>query len=160
MTTPRRSVSLLVLMLGVILVALPLGSASAAVTGHQALEAVSASNSSNKSVIAGCPVGKQLVGAGATRASAAGPHVLVDGMRIGAGLTTVTVNGVEDETGFPNDWTVTAYAICSTPLPGLQLVSKTSGVSSANKSVSAACPTGKKVVTNDFENFVCTSRAS
>src|ERR671931_2564502 len=57
----------LVLALGLalaLLAALPGGSALAAVAGHEIVGVPSAVNSSNKTVTASCPAGKQVVGAG------------------------------------------------------------------------------------------------
>jgi hypothetical protein len=59
---------------------------------------------------------------------------------------TVFSFGVEDETGTLSNWVLRTYAICATPLPGLELVIATSPSDSFNKSVTVACPAGKRVV--------------
>ena len=52
----------------------------------------------------------------------------------------------EDGNGFGGNWLAAAYAICADPLPGLQRVAATSASTSAAKSVTATCPTGKRLV--------------
>lgn len=100
-------------------------------------------SSSTKSVTAICPAGKQLMGAGGEVVSGLG-QVIFDDLTPGPG--GVTVKGAEDETGNPGSWDAEALAICGPPLPGLQRVSATSPLDSSNKSVTATCPAGKRVV--------------
>jgi hypothetical protein len=38
----------------------------------------------------------------------------------------------EDETGYAGDWSLTAHAICSDPLPGFGILDSTSGIASSN----------------------------
>jgi hypothetical protein len=66
-------------------------------------------------VTATCPVGKYLLGAGG-EIYAGGSQVLLDDFRPNAALTSVTVTGIEDENGFADDWAVTAYANCASPV--------------------------------------------
>jgi hypothetical protein len=63
-------------------------------------------------VTASCPAAKHLVGTGARVNNGAG-QVVIDDLRPNASLTSVTVTGIEDETGWPLDWSLTAYAICA-----------------------------------------------
>jgi len=96
-------------------------------------------------VVATCPTGKRLLGAGAEVSSSNG-QVLLDDIRPNGTLTAVTVNAHEDETGNPANWSVTAYAICASPVAGLQRVSEVSGVdSSSSRVVEAPCPAGKQM---------------
>ena len=57
-----------------------------------------------------CPAGKNLLGTGG---EGGGSAVVMDDLRPNAALTSVTVTGIEDETGKESDWDVTAYAICA-----------------------------------------------
>ena len=61
-------------------------------------------------------------------------------------LTEVTVQGCEDANGFTGQWSASTIAICAMPPPGLQRVAATSPRNSANKSVTASCPSGKRVL--------------
>jgi hypothetical protein len=65
-----------------------------------------------KTVSASCPAGKTLLGTGAAIVDGLG-GVVIDDLRPNALLTDVTVTGIEDETGYANAWSATAYAICA-----------------------------------------------
>ena len=73
-------------------------------------------------------------------------EVIIDDVAPNPGLTGVTLFGAEDGTGFIENWSVIANAICATPPAGLQLVTATSPTTSSSKGVTATCPTGKRVV--------------
>ncbi|MFV2018471.1 hypothetical protein [Micromonospora sp. LOL_023] len=104
-----------------------------------------ASNSNNyKTATASCPAGKQLISVGARTTNGAGNAVL-DDLRPSTTLTSATVTGYEDEAGFAGSWSLWSYGVCANPLPGLQLVTATSAVNSADKVVGAACPAGKRL---------------
>jgi hypothetical protein len=107
--------------------------------------AASADNSSNKSVTATCPPGKRVVGAGGDVTPGDG-DVLIDDIRPKSDLTGVIVSAREDETGTTASWQVNALAICAYPPPGLARLSLTSALDSAKKSVTATCPTGKRLL--------------
>ena len=129
--------------------------ASAAVVGIERVGAVSATNSVNKSATVSCPAGKKVLSASADVTPGDG-DVLIDDVRPNADLQSVTVNALEDETGTTADWAVTAIAICAYPPPGLERVSATSPLNSQNKSVTATCPSGKRVLGTgaDLNTFV------
>ncbi|WP_326554408.1 hypothetical protein [Micromonospora sp. NBC_01813] len=104
-----------------------------------------ASNSNSfKSAAASCSAGKQLISVGARTTNGAG-NVVIDDLRPGTTLTSVSVTGYEDEAGFAGNWTLWAYGVCANPLPGLQLVTTTSAANSADKAIGAACPAGKRL---------------
>jgi len=140
----RRPSIVVALALGVVLAGLG-ESASAAVTGLERVSASSPSNSSNKSVTISCPAGKRVVGAGGDLNNALG-QVTLGFVRPDAALSSVTVRGRENENGAANDWFVRAVAICATPPPGLVRVTAASPSNSANKSVTATCPAGKRLL--------------
>ena len=99
----------------------------------------------NKSVTATCPSGKRVLGTGGDLNTFVG-QVLLDDMRPNAGLTNVTVNALEDETGNSTNWSVTAYAVCAAPVQGLTRVSAASALdSTSNRVVHAPCPGAKQL---------------
>jgi hypothetical protein len=120
------------------------------------------SDSNDKSVVAVCPSGKSVVGVGGRVTGgfrlesdpfAAYGEVLMDGLVPNPALTFVTVRASEDENGFAQDWSLTAYAICANPPPGLQLVSATSPADPDFASVTATCPAGKNLLGTGGEIF-------
>ncbi|MFC9688332.1 hypothetical protein ACFTSF_07300 [Kribbella sp. NPDC056951] len=110
----------------------------------------SAYNSSTEKIVTTrCPAGEVTTSAGA--ASSGGSLVLDDAIP-SADLTSVTVDVFEAQAGRTDDWSASASARCGAPLPGLQRVAATSPTdSAANKSVTATCPAGKKVVGTGHE---------
>ena len=86
----------------------------------------------NKGITATCPSGQAPVGLGADLNTFVG-QLLLDDLAPNAGLTAVTVNALEDETGNATNWSVTAYAVCALPVQGLGRVSSTSQLDSVNK---------------------------
>jgi hypothetical protein len=99
----------------------------------------------SKSVGARCPAGKQAIGAGGRTYGATGqvsigflaPQTpqLID-VAVAAFAITPT----------PQNWGVTAAAICANPLPGLQLVSASTPTDSNGfKGTTASCPNGKRL---------------
>ena len=107
------------------------------------MSATSALDSSNKTVTVTCPTGKRTLGAGAD-INAGNGQVLFDDIRPNAGLTAVTVQALEDETGYSGPWSVTAYAVCADAIAGLERVATTSALDSgADKVLFPSCPAGK-----------------
>jgi hypothetical protein len=142
-TLTRRFGSVLVLALTVLLAGLG-GSASAAVAGLALADGASVSDSSNKTFNLPCLTpDKRLLGAGAQLASS---QVVLEALRPDATLTSIDVQGAEDETGVDANWSLAAYALCANPVPGLELRTSTSLSSSVNKARTVSCPTGKRVV--------------
>ncbi|MEU1585549.1 hypothetical protein [Micromonospora sp. NPDC005710] len=157
--TPRRfGARASVLVLGLLAtgaVLAPASPASAAVPGLVRVAATSVSNSADyHSVTAACPVGKVLTGTGYELNGVTGEGI-VDDLRPNGGVATaptaVTVGAYETE-AFAGNWSVTAYAICANPLPGLVRVT-TAGVSNSvdYRSVTATCPVGKVLTGTGYE---------
>jgi hypothetical protein len=91
-----------------------------------------------------CPPGKRAIGVGGAVAAGGRSEVILSGLRIHQ--KSVVVTGHEDETGFADDWWLTAHAICADPLPGEERLTTDSTFSSAiGQSVTATCPAGKRV---------------
>jgi hypothetical protein len=120
--------------------------------------AITASDSADKSVSKLCPtagedghpgiepLGRQATGGGGDIVGGLGQVVMSS---VTPGTRRVTVSGFEDANGFAGNWRVRAYAICATPLAGLQAVSvvNTSPAPGAYpQDPEAYCPAGKKVV--------------
>jgi hypothetical protein len=92
-----------------------------------------------------CPVGKRVLGAFGGVTGGFG-QVVLDDLRPAADLRSVTVTGIEDQDGFAGKWAVTARAVCALALPGLQLMTTTSPVDSAeHKELTMSCPAGTEV---------------
>ena len=110
---------------------------------------VSVTNSNNKPVTVTCPVGKVVLGSGASITGGRGEVVIE---AIIPTTTTVTVAGKEDPTGggYFGDWSVRAYAICGDEPGGRTIVSRTTTSNSVDKGGSAPCPTGKVVFGGGF----------
>ncbi len=144
--SPRRFARLRVIAPALALTLVPVA-AHAAVGGSDTTFGVSASDSSAvKSATATCPAGRRVLGTGALLQAGDQPDLMLDDIRPSADLTSATVNVFEDESGTAADWTASAYALCAPPLPGLERVAATSALNSANKSATATCPAGKRVV--------------
>lgn len=99
----------------------------------------------SKSATATCPFGKRVLGAGAEINGGRG-RVVMDHITPDGTLRSVTAGATEDPAGTSNQWTVTAYAICAAPVPGLELIPATTGPSASNQNAVATCPAGKRVV--------------
>ena len=113
--------------------------------GLERIAVTSAGTSANKTVTATCSPGKQVTGVGGD-ITGGGGQVALDDLQPNPAMTDVTVQGVEDEDGTTDSWSVTAYAICSFPVEGLERVLAKTGSTSATKSVTVACPPGKQVL--------------
>jgi hypothetical protein len=85
--------------------------------GQVTVTAISASNSSNKSITVSCPAGRKVTGLGGEIAGASG-EVVINAYRPNELLSAVTVTAVEAldlDGAFTGTWTVRAYAVCATP---------------------------------------------
>jgi hypothetical protein len=114
--------------------------------GQELVFAASPSTSSTKSVTAACPPGKRLIGAGGDVNAGSG-EVMLTGIAPNPALTGVTATAFEDQTGVPTNWTVSAFAVCATMPPGLELASATTERDSdISASVAATCPGDKNLL--------------
>ena len=115
------------------------------VPGRERAFKVGPLSSSNKATTVACPGDKRVTTAyGALNVD--GHQAYLDDLRPSPDLRSVTVQGVEDETGYDSSWSVTASAICVDPPPGLERVAATSELSSENKSATATCPAPKRLL--------------
>src|SRR4051794_16201776 len=119
--------------------------ASAAVPGLTIVSNTSANNpTSPKPITATCPPGKSVLGSGA-QITGGGGDVVIDDLVPSA--NTVFVTAYENHAGVAANWSVTAYAICANPLPGLTIVSNTSANNPTSpKPITATCPAGTRPV--------------
>ena len=87
------------------------------------------SNAAAKTARAQCPAGTRVIGGGG-RVNG-GQHVPITRQQpVHGTVDTFEVSAIEDQTGTTQSWSVQAYAICSVPLPGLEIVSATSAAGS------------------------------
>lgn len=116
------------------------------VTGHEIVHASATGpvNSASASVTATCPAGKKVIGAGGR--SAGKPSYVLDTIGVSSGLDSVHAQTYAAESPTPGTAPLAeAYAICVNPVPGQQLVSASSGLNSADKTLSVSCPSGKRL---------------
>jgi hypothetical protein len=148
-TRKLSSVAIAAVMLGSVF-ALP-SAAHAAVPGLDR-ESNSVSGTADfQSVTATCDVGKVLVGAGYQVNGATG-EVIVDDFVPTIGPTgSVWVGAYEADPDYAPNWTLTAWAICANPVPGLVRVSETSPASEFDKSVSVSCPAGTVPISTGYQ---------
>ena len=106
-----------------------------------------ADSASRHTVVVSCPEGTRVLSVGGS-AVAVTPvhetwrHLILDAIRPSADLTTVTVEGYEDEIGTSEPWRVTASAICAEERPRQLRYTVVSGSDSFRKQLSAECPAG------------------
>lgn len=126
--------------------------ASAAIPGLVRVSATSPSNSSHwKIVDVSCAAGKKVIGTGAKIGDGWG-EVVIDDISVPPSLSYVQVYAVEDQDGFSGNWSVSVYAICADPLPGLEHVTAFTPLASTSpQNVSVSCPVGKIVLGTGFE---------
>jgi hypothetical protein len=108
-------------------------------------------DSEDKGDLAPCPAGKQVTGGGAELTGGLGQVLIDDLIPLKADpdpfSTQVLALGLEDEDGTTANWALSIYAICATPLAGLEVRSVTAGPSTnAFVAAQAFCPPGKSVV--------------
>lgn len=98
-----------------------------------------------------CPSGTAPLGLGAEIGNGAGNVVLneaIGNYTVGPfGVPTgwAAAKAFTDETGYRLTWTLTTYAVCAVPPPGLTYVFTDSAYNSVDKSASSECPLGTKV---------------
>ena len=117
--------------------------------GYQIVSATSPTNgSSPKSITASCPPGRRVIGTGAEISGGDG-RVALDELRPRTDTVTATADNLGD---FDQPWSVTAQAICATPLTGLEIVTAVSDLGSApTRLAQANCPTGKRRLGSGFD---------
>jgi hypothetical protein len=104
-------------------------------------------STAEKTIAAICPAGKRVLGGG-VRVNA-GTHVVVmreEPISTG-GVDSYVVGAAEDSIGTTATWSLQAYAICSDPVPGLQIVAAINPSGSDQfSSVFARCPVGTNAI--------------
>jgi len=107
--------------------------------------------SDRQSASASCPSGTAPIGLGAEITGGNGNVVLntvlgnyttnAYGLPTGSAWAT----GFVDESGFSGSWSITSYAVCAAPPPGLTYKFADSALDSTDKSASVECPIGTSV---------------
>lgn len=115
------------------------------VAGLERVSAPSELNSRAKGKLVFCPSGKVVIGTGA---DVDGPAGQVGLAHITPQESLVSAGAREDADGTTANWSMRVYAICASPIDGLQRVPAYSGVLDLDpaKAATATCPTGKRVV--------------
>jgi hypothetical protein len=122
------------------------------VAGLQVVTSNGVSDSiARKQKVAVCPSNKVLTGIGGAVISGATGQVRLEAFAALAGIptspTAASIIAAEDETGLAANWAIDTYAICASPLPGIEIVSTTSAFGSPGRVLqSANCPTGKRAI--------------
>jgi hypothetical protein len=116
---------------------------------HLVTESSETSSTWWRSPIAYCGYSNRLVGMGSSQPS--NGSILFRGIipRDAEPNTPVGTHAAaqEDLAGTPASWSMTAYAMCATPPPGLEFVEVAgSSSSSATRTTTAQCPGGKRVI--------------
>jgi hypothetical protein len=109
------------------------------------VDTTSPENSFDKAIVATCPVGKELIGAGVETNGGNG-QVAIDDLIPNLVKNSVSVFGIETPGGLGSNWTITAHAICADPVPGRELRTLEIGPNSDNQGVVLGCPAGKKLL--------------
>jgi hypothetical protein len=107
---------------------------------------LSASGGNRLQVGTQCPAGTAVLGMGAEIAGGSG-HAVLNTMLATFGTPGSTAAAFADEHGFAGGWSLTAYAVCGTALPGLsyQFADSAGGNSTGgDKTAIATCPRGTR----------------
>lgn len=97
-----------------------------------------------RDVTATCPAGDTAIGDGASLANGFGQISISDLVLSG---NFVTARGYDDEDHYSDSWSISAYAICATGLPGLRNAFAWSVIDSLSpKWVTATCPAGQVAI--------------
>ena len=149
-TRPRMALMMAVVV-GAALTALVVGagSASASTVPRPVIkDAITQFDSKQvaKTAKAICPAGTRVIGGGG-RVNG-GQHVVITRQQpVHSSLDTFVVSAIEDQVGTAQFWAVQAFAICSVPLPGLEIVSATGAAGSSGfQGKNADCSPGKNVL--------------
>jgi hypothetical protein len=118
-----------------------------------------ASSDPIRGIVASCPKGKQLVGTGFEVGNGRGQVIVEDVIPDGdakTAPTSVSVRAFEKDLlrngDYPDDWSLTAHAICANPLPGLvRVAASTMWSSDPVQEIVAPCSAGQVVVGTGFE---------
>jgi hypothetical protein len=91
--------------------------------------------------VASCPDGKKLIGFGGTLYLPDRLEVLLTGMYPNSSLTSVIVEGIEDEDGYNGSWTVRATAVCiSSAYDPLWVDERSPSLPAERMEIWAVCP--------------------
>ena len=127
-----------------IAVTVPASPAAAQVAGRDVVTVNTALTSDNKSITANCDSGQRVIGGSAWLVRADGDVRIVDMI---PRTDYLYVFAREDEDGTSASWQLFASAVCADPIPGMDIVERTSTVSSDPwNSVAADCTGGDQLL--------------
>jgi hypothetical protein len=96
-----------------------------------------------------CPFGKRVVGGGASLANGWG-QISIKSLDLNDNYTEAAA--IDDEDGYSGAWSITAYAICANPLPGIQhAVWGTASDSVSPKTSTATCTGGTRALSAGWQ---------
>jgi hypothetical protein len=96
-----------------------------------------------------CPSGKRVIGGGASLANGWG-QISINSLDLNDNYTEASA--IDDEDGFSGAWSITAYAICANPLPGIQHALWGTGADSISpKTSTATCAAGSRVLSAGWQ---------
>lgn len=122
--------------------------------GYAIVTATSAPASNpDASVTVTCPAGTQVIGSGGGVAPGNGFVLLSNLTPLGTTAPTrVSALGSESRGGFADNWTVQAWAICTAPIAGENVVSTAGAANSTSpRTTSSVCPAGQSVHSLGFQ---------
>jgi len=104
-------------------------------------------------VTVACPAGTQVIGSGGGVSPSNGFVLLSNITPLGTTAPVrVSALGSESRGGFTDNWTVQAWAICTSPIAGENVVSTAGATNSTSpKTTTAVCPTGQSVHSLGFQ---------
>jgi hypothetical protein len=107
--------------------------------------ATGANSDSFKTATATCTGSKRVISAGARIINGDG-QVMLDDMAPNGPLTSVTATAYEDDTTYSGNWSLSAYAVCANPLPGLEFRTDSDLPSDSDDNLAFVnCPAGKRI---------------
>lgn len=116
--------------------------------GMEVVEADSAGDSSSHhTVTAVCPIGKKVLSAGGSAIGYVSPvdawgHYILNSVVPSDSLTSVTVDGYEDQAHTSYAWETRAFALCAQPRPTMKRIATVTASSTGDKTATAECPSG------------------
>lgn len=101
-------------------------------------------------VRADCPVGRVLLGAGASLSQGFG-QISIDSLSFFDTFAVATAR--DDEDGYTGEWSITVYSICAFPIEDQQIITENTFGDSAGQTATAICPVGTRALGTGWSVF-------